>query len=102
MLIGWNGWRLLYPALHEIMDTAPQGKIVASVSAAAAAVPGVIEVEKCLVRKMGLAFYADLHVFVDETISVRSGHRIAHEVKDAIRRTDDRIADVLVHIEPSA
>ena len=102
VLIGWNGWRLLYPALHEIMDTAPQGKIVASVSAAAAAVPGVIEVEKCLVRKMGLAFYADLHVFVDETISVRSGHRIAHEVKDAIRRTDDRIADVLVHIEPSA
>jgi cation diffusion facilitator family transporter len=101
-LIAWNGWRLLYPALHEIMDTAPQGTIVDSVCAAAASVPGVRDVEKCLVRKMGLAFYVDLHIGVDETISVRSGHTIAHQVKDAIRRTDARIVDVLVHIEPTA
>jgi cation diffusion facilitator family transporter len=100
-LIAWNGWRLLYPALHEIMDTAPQGKIVDAICAAASGVPGVIDVEKCLVRKMGLSFYVDLHVGVEETISVRAGHKIAHEVKDAIRRTDERIADVLVHIEPS-
>jgi divalent metal cation (Fe/Co/Zn/Cd) transporter len=38
---------------------------------------------------------------VDERISVRAGHELAHEVKDAIRRTDPRIADVLVHIEPA-
>ena len=31
----------------------------------------------------------------------RDGHRIAHEVKDAIKRTDSRIADVLVHVEPA-
>ncbi len=100
-LIAANGWRLLNPALHEIMDTAPRGMIVEAVCAAAAAVPGVLRVEKCLVRKMGLEFYVDLHVHVDETISVRSGHTIAHQVKDAIRRTDARIADVLVHIEPA-
>ena len=28
--------------------------------------------------------------------------RIAHEVKDAIRQTDRRIADVLVHVEPAS
>jgi cation diffusion facilitator family transporter len=100
-LIAANGWRLLNPALHEIMDTAPRGMIVEAVCAAAAAVPGVLHVEKCLVRKMGLEFYVDLHVHVDETISVRSGHNIAHQVKDAIRQTDARIADVLVHVEPA-
>src|SRR5437870_12891659 len=63
-LIGTNGYRLLRPALFEIMDTAPRGKIVDSVRNAAAAVPGVIEVEKCLIRKMGLDFYVDLHVGV--------------------------------------
>jgi divalent metal cation (Fe/Co/Zn/Cd) transporter len=93
--------RLLYPAMHEILDTAPRGDIVERISAAAAEVPGVLNVEKCLVRKMGLSFYADLHVGVDETISVRAGHSIAHRVKDAIRHTDPRIADVLVHIEPA-
>ena len=100
-LIAANGWRLLGPALHEIMDTAPQGEIVAAVCAAAAEVPGVLGVEKCFVRKMGLAFYVDLHVRVDETITVLAGHTIAHEVKDAIRHTDSRIADVLVHVEPA-
>ena len=100
-LIGTNGYRLLNPALHEIMDTAPRGEITMAIRAAAASVPGVLHVDKCLVRKMGLEFYVDLHVGVDETISVRAGHSIAHRVKDAIRRTDSRIADVLVHIEPA-
>ena len=101
-LIGANGYRILSPALHEIMDTAPRGRIVHTVQAAARSVPGVVEVEKCFIRKMGLSFYVDLHVGVNGEISVREGHRIAHEVKRAIQQTDARIADVLVHIEPVA
>jgi cation diffusion facilitator family transporter len=99
-LIGANGYRLLKPALHEIMDTAPRGDIVDLVQRAARSVPGALEVEKCFLRKMGLSFYADLHVRVDGNISVRKGHHIAHEVKRAIQEADPRIADVLVHIEP--
>ena len=83
------------------MDTAPRGPIVNSVRNAAAAVPGVIEVEKCLIRKMGLDFYVDLHVGVNGSISVHEGHAIAHQVKRAIQQSDARIADVLVHIEPA-
>src|SRR5205814_216750 len=56
-LIGANGYGLLRPALFEIMDTAPRGKIVRSIRRAARSVPGVIEVEKCRARKMGLDFY---------------------------------------------
>ena len=100
-VIAMNGWRLLFPALHEILDTAPRGEIVAIIQQAAAAVPGVLEVEKCLVRKMGISFYVDLHIGVDSAISVRDGHDIAHRVKDAIKHTDARIADVLVHVEPA-
>ncbi len=100
-IIAGNGYRLLFPALHEIMDTAPRGEIVAGIETAATSVPGVIETEKCLVRKMGLSFYVDLHVGVDESISVRDGHHIAHQVKDAIRAANSHIADVLVHVEPA-
>ena len=99
-LIGANGYGLLRPALFEIMDTAPRGKIVRSIRRAARSVPGVIEVEKCRARKMGLDFYVDLHVGVDGSISVHEGHEIAHQVKRAIQKSDSRIADVLVHIEP--
>jgi cation diffusion facilitator family transporter len=100
-VIAFNGWRLLFPALHEMLDTAPGGEIVPTIERAAGSVPGVREVEKCLVRKMGISFYVDLHVRVDGAISVREGHDIAHQVKDAIRQTDGRIADVLVHVEPA-
>jgi cation diffusion facilitator family transporter len=101
VLIAANGWRLFYPALHEVLDTAPRGEIVKMVREAAASVPGVIEIDKCFVRKMGLEFYVDLHVGVDARISVRAGHDLAHEVKKAIKQTNPRIADVLVHIEPA-
>ena len=100
-VIAANGIRLLLPAFHEIMDTAPGGKIVRSICAIASSVPGVVEVEKCYARKMGLDYYVDLHVGVNGNISVHEGHEIAHRVKSAIQQSDSRIADVLVHIEPA-
>ena len=101
-VIAANGVRLALPAFQEIMDTAPAGKIVGSILAVASSVPGVVEVEKCYARKMGLDYYVDLHVGVDGNISVHEGHEIAHRVKSAIQQSDSRIADVLVHIEPAA
>jgi cation diffusion facilitator family transporter len=101
VLIGWNGYRLARPAFFEIMDTAPRGKFIRSIREAARSVPGVVEVEKCRARKMGLDFYVDLHVGVDGNMTVHEGHEIAHRVKRAIQQSDSRIADVLVHIEPA-
>lgn len=100
-VIGYNGYRLLVPAVAEIMDTAPDPEISQRIRAAAAGTEGVSEVEKCLVRKMGLEFYVDLHIGVDGTISVAAGHEIAHGVKNAVRAAEGRVADVLVHVEPS-
>jgi cation diffusion facilitator family transporter len=100
-VIAANGVRLALPALHEIMDTAPGAKIVKAICSVASSVPGVVEVEKCHARKMGLDYYVDLHVGVDGNISVHEGHEIAHRVKSAIQQSDSRIADVLVHIEPA-
>jgi cation diffusion facilitator family transporter len=100
-VIATNGLRLLKPAFYEIMDTAPRGEIVDLVAKTACSVPGVVEIDKNIVRKMGLSFYVDLHVKVNGAISVREGHHIAHEVKRAIQQADSRIADVLVHIEPA-
>jgi len=100
-VIAANGVRLALPAFQEIMDTAPAGKIVGSILAVASSVPGVVEVEKCYARKMGLDYYVDIHVGVDGNISVHEGHEIAHRVKSAIQQSDSRIADVLVHIEPA-
>lgn len=101
-IIGWNGVRLLRPALAEIMDAAPPDDVVAGIRATAAGVPGVDALDKFRVRKAGLNYYVDLHARVDGAISVLEGHRIAHRVKDAVSASHPEVVDVLVHIEPQA
>ncbi|HOB73370.1 MAG TPA: cation diffusion facilitator family transporter [Phycisphaerae bacterium] len=99
-VIAYNGYRLFMPALHEVMDAAPQSHVEAEIRRSAAQVLQVAAIEKCFVRKMGFEYYVDIHVEVDGSLTVREGHEIAHQVKEAIRRAHPRVADVLVHIEP--
>jgi divalent metal cation (Fe/Co/Zn/Cd) transporter len=49
---------------------------------------------------MGLDFFVDLHVVVNGGLTVREGHLIGHNVKDAVCASNPRIVDVLIHIEP--
>jgi cation diffusion facilitator family transporter len=100
-LICWNGVKILIPALHETMDTAPPQQFEQEIRGIASAVPGVLALDQCRVRKMGLDLFVDLHVEVDETLTVREGHTIAHAVKDALRAANPAIVDVLIHIEPA-
>lgn len=100
VLIAYNGVQLLKPALLEIMDTAPSKDFEDTVRVAARSVAGVDNVQQCRIRKMGVEFYVDLHVWVDGRMPVVEGHRIAHAVKDAVRASTPAVADVLVHIEP--
>jgi cation diffusion facilitator family transporter len=100
-VILYNGCRLLVPAVNEVMDAAPHPSIEDETRRVAKEVPGVVALEKCFVRKMGLEYYVDFHVVVDGSISVHEGHEIAHKVKDAIRAANPRITDVLIHIEPN-
>ena len=99
-IILYNAYHQIYPALHELSDAAPPPAIAEQVRTVAQSVPGVRDTEKCFVRKMGFEYFVDLHVLVDAELPVREGHRIAHEVKDAILFAYPRITEVLVHIEP--
>jgi len=101
-IIAWNGFTLLRPAINEIMDAAPDPVIEARVRAIALAQDKVQSLDTCLVRKMGLCFFVDIHVGVEDTLTVAQGHLIAHHVKDAIRADNPAIHDVLVHIEPAS
>ena len=100
-IIVWNAWRLLRPAVNELMDRSPSRELTERIRQIAEYVRGVEQVEKCFVRKMGYHFYADMHVEVNPQMTVQQSHDIAHEVKDNIRSQIPRVRDVLVHIEPS-
>lgn len=99
-VIAFNGWSLLRPALNELMDTAPDRELIEQIRVFAKSIPGVDDIDKCHVRKMGYQFFVDIHVVVDPQMTVESSHRIGHDVKDKLREQIPSVRDVLVHIEP--
>ena len=99
-IIFYNGIKLFKNALHDIMDTSPSVEYESKVRSIAQEVNGVIDIEKCRIRKSGLFYLMDIHVTVDGTINVKDGHDIGHDVKDKLIQSNLKIMDVTVHIEP--
>lgn len=100
LIILYNAWRQLRPAVLELGDIAPDRGLEAQVREIAGQVSGVIDLDKCLVRKMGLTYYVDLHIVVPGEMSVREGHRLSHRVEAEVLRALPQVAEVLVHVEP--
>lgn len=96
----FNAYLILRPALGEIMDEHMYDDLIEDIRKSAKNVEGVLDTEKCFVRKTGMTFHVDLHINVDAQISVKEGHDIAHEVKDHLLKEIPEIADVLIHVEP--
>lgn len=97
----YNAYLIFRPALSEIMDEHIYDDFVLNVRAISAKVEGVIDTEKCFVRKMGLTYHVDLHLIVDGKITVKEGHAIAHRLKEELQNQIPEISDVLIHVEPS-
>jgi len=100
LIIGVSGWKLLLPALDDLMDKTAAPQIIAEIKKIAEGVAGVARVEKCFVRKSGWQLLVDMHVEVDPQMTVLRSHEIAHGVKDAVQKKFPTVHDVLVHIEP--
>ena len=100
LVILYNSWKQLRPAVQELGDVAPDRTMEAQVREIAAHVPGVLGLDKCLLRKMGFTFYVDLHIIVKGDMTVREGHRLSHRVEDEILKALPQVAEVLVHVEP--
>jgi cation diffusion facilitator family transporter len=96
-----NGLRILRIALHDVMDGSVPTEWHQAVRDSALAIPGVVDTEKCRIRKSGTNQFVELHVCVNPTISVFDGHEIGHRVKERILADNPRVRDVLVHIEPA-
>lgn len=96
----YNAFLIFRPALGEIMDEHLYDDIISDVREIAEKVNGVEGTEKCFVRKTGMSFHIDLHIWVDGEISVTEGHDIAHLVKEAIQHQLPEVANVLIHVEP--
>ncbi|MGB5242019.1 MAG: cation diffusion facilitator family transporter [Lutimonas sp.] len=96
----YNSYLILRPALGEIMDEHIYDDLIDEIRLKSLEVEGVLETEKCFIRKSGMRYHVDLHAVVDGKISVKEGHDIAHQLKDHLRNSIPHMGHVLIHIEP--
>ena len=101
-LILYNSYLIFRPALGEIMDEHLYDDLVLEIRKVSLQVDGIIDTEKCFIRKAGMIYHVDLHAIVNAFITVKEGHELAHKLKDRLRDKIPELGHVLIHIEPNA
>lgn len=86
---------------YELMDGMQNLDIYQEIFEAVKSVKGAKNPHKVRIRQVGYKYFVDMDIEVDPHLTVEMGHEIATQVKRAIMERNDRIADVLVHVEPS-
>jgi cation diffusion facilitator family transporter len=101
VFILYNSYLIFRPALGEIMDEHLYDDLVEEIRQVSHQVDGIIDTEKCFIRKAGMKYHVDLHARVNGDISVKEGHDLSHKLKDTLREEIPELGHVLIHIEPN-
>lgn len=97
----YNSYLIFRPALGEIMDEHLHDELETEIRQVSLNVDGIIDTEKCFIRKAGMQYYVDLHVTIDANLTVKEGHELSHKLKNTLKEKINSINDVLIHIEPN-
>lgn len=102
VVILYNSYKIMRPAIAEIMDEHVYQDMVDEVRTIAKTVEGVIGTEKCFIRKSGTEYHLDLHATVKADLTVKKGHDISHRLKDTLMEEIPYLNYVIIHIEPDS
>jgi divalent metal cation (Fe/Co/Zn/Cd) transporter len=97
----YNSYLIFRPALGEIMDEHLNEDLVNTIREFSIQVDGIVDTEKCFIRKAGMKYHVDLHAIVNGNITVKEGHVLSHQLKDTLREKIPELGNVLIHIEPN-
>lgn len=95
------GLEILWSAVCELIDTAPQPETLARIRECALRVDGVIGVHDLKARTLGGMFQMEAHIVVDGQLTVIEGHRIAKEVERCLAEEIAEVESIIVHVDPA-
>lgn len=94
--VGINlGWQ----SLRELVDTGLGTEDLDSIRQAILSVSGVKALHLLRTRRVGGQALADVHIIVDDRLSVSEGHQISEMVRATLIREITPLTDVMVHID---
>ena len=100
LLILQAAWRILRPAIDQLIDAGAPASDRQRIEKLALQVDGVEAAHAVRTRYVGSDLAVDLHVEVDGGLSVAEGHDIAVAVRRKLLEEGPDVTDALVQIEP--
>lgn len=91
---------LTWQAVKELIDTALEQEEVEAIRQAICGIDGVVDMHLLRTRSMGGRALVDVHLQVNDDISVSEGHQISETVRTRLIREFESVDDVMVHIDP--
>ncbi len=100
LLILQAAWRILRPAVDQLIDAGAPAADRRRIEELALEVDGVEAAHAVRTRYVGSDLAVDLHVEVDGGLSVAEGHAIARAVRQKLVDQGPAVADAIVQVEP--
>ena len=94
------GLEILWGAIREFTDTAPQPEILDKIKQCTLSVDRVIDMHDLRVRTSGGLHQMELHIVVDGGLTVTEGHRIAKAVESCLAEEVTDLDRIIVHVDP--
>lgn len=101
MFMCYNIYHIGWPAIRELLDEVDDPDMEQAVRVIIAKNKDIKNINTCIVRKSGFDRIVELHILVDGEQTVRTGHLIAHQVEDELKKHFENIHNVIIHVEPS-
>ena len=95
------GLEILWGAIREFTDTAPQPEILSKIRQCTLSVDGVIDMHDLRARTSGGLHQMELHIVVDGRLTVSEGHRIAKAVESCLAEEVADLDRIIVHVDPA-
>ncbi len=97
--IVWSGVKISLESSNQLIGKAPSKKLIEEIKRKATKVEGIKSVHDIKAQHLGVLVQVEIHVVVDESISVQKAHSIGKNVQYSIESMEE-IDRAFIHIDP--
>jgi divalent metal cation (Fe/Co/Zn/Cd) transporter len=94
-----DGWRILWEAVRNLMDTAVSESELEGIRRVIESTPGILDYHELRTRRVGTEVLVDVHVRVEPRISISEGHNLQENLRLTLLCKYPHIKEVLVHLD---
>jgi ferrous-iron efflux pump FieF len=99
LLTLYTGYKVSQKALAPLLDTRLPAEEIAQLEAILENDPRVFSWHKLRTRRAGSERHVDVHVQLEDDLTLRDAHAVTEEIEDAMRATLSNL-EVIIHPEP--